>query len=411
MERKDGESFLSYCKRLTSLIDSKTIGYTEYGDGLLGAENCYSSENIRKFFYIFKKILEKLDDNVEISEESIKDEIERMKYDLLVEQKKVQRLNREHYENARIDADTRLYYDMINDSVQRLQPIKIEHFPIKEEKESIGILIISDEHYGKEFTMFGLHNEIINQYSPEIFKERMWKLLSRVEKDYSTIKYNKLKVLDCGDNIEGILRCTSTLRKLKVGVIDSAYEYAEFLATWICELYNRLHIPIEYSVTGGNHDIIRLLGQKKDFADENLARDVQRHIRDRVKISKLEFEKEYGYEPNIKVEEYGEELYCDALGTKILSYHGDSKNMKDDIRYFENYYNIDIDIIIGGHLHNKQEETLGFGSLGDKEMIRVPSIVGVEDFSKTIRRCSKAGAKFMTFTKQGKNWEKTYLLN
>ena len=85
--------------------------------------------------------------------------------------------------------------------------------------------------------------------------------------------------------------------------------------------------------------------------------------------------------------------------------------MKNDIEFFENYYNIDIDIIIGGHLHTKQEETIGFGSIGNRECIRVPSIMGVENFSKTIRKSSKAGAKFMLLTKDGKDWEKIYLLN
>jgi Bcr/CflA subfamily drug resistance transporter len=59
------------------------------------------------------------------------------------------------------------------------------------------------------------------------------------------------------------------------------------MALWLCEAYNRLQIPIEYSLTGGNHDIIRLLSSKKDFDDENMGKDTCGKIHDKVEINKL----------------------------------------------------------------------------------------------------------------------------
>ena len=49
MERKSGESYVSYAKRLTNSVEVGIIEYKEYGDSLLGIDNNYSSENIRKF--------------------------------------------------------------------------------------------------------------------------------------------------------------------------------------------------------------------------------------------------------------------------------------------------------------------------------------------------------------------------
>ena len=49
MERKSGESYVSYAKRLTNSVEDGIIEYKEYGDSLLGIDNNYSSENIRKF--------------------------------------------------------------------------------------------------------------------------------------------------------------------------------------------------------------------------------------------------------------------------------------------------------------------------------------------------------------------------
>ena len=42
-----------------------------------------------------------------------------------------------------------------------------------------GVLLFGDEHYGTEFEICGLNNEVINSYSPEIFENRMWSLLDQ----------------------------------------------------------------------------------------------------------------------------------------------------------------------------------------------------------------------------------------
>ena len=146
---------------------------------------------------------------------------------------------------------------------------------------------MSDAHYGKEVCLKGLFGEVVNEYSPDIYRARMWKLLSDLENDLYDMKIDKLLVFDTGDIIEGILRCNKTLRKLKTGIIDSSDDYANFMALWLCEAYNRLQIPIEYSLTGGNHDIIRLLSSKKDFDDENMGKDTCGKIHDKVEINKL----------------------------------------------------------------------------------------------------------------------------
>ena len=106
MERKSGESYISYAKRLTNSVEDGIIEYKEYGDSLLGIDNNYSSENIRKFYYMFKKWLNNIDDEIEFNDESFAKEMEKIKFDVLVERKKLQRINREYLENARLEADT-----------------------------------------------------------------------------------------------------------------------------------------------------------------------------------------------------------------------------------------------------------------------------------------------------------------
>lgn len=413
MERKSGESYVSYAKRLTNSVEDGIIEYKEYGDSLLGVDNNYSPENIRKFYYMFKKWLNNIDDEIEFNDESFAKEMEKIKFDVLVERKKLQRINREYLENARLEADKDLYGEIIKEAIENLEPIKIRpaSYMNKSDTDSTGVLFVSDAHYSKEFEMKGLFGETINKYSPEIFKQRMWKLLSDVENDFNRFDYKKLVILDTGDCVEGILRLSDSIQKLKVGVMDSALEYGEFMSVWICEAYNRLNIPIEYSLTTGNHDIVRILTNKKSFSGETVAKQIHSEITNRVEISKLKAKLESGKDIQIEIKPYQDISYNNLYGINLMSYHGDCKNMKEDIEFFENYYGISIDILVGGHLHRSSSESIGFGSMGDREIIRVPSIMGVEDYSKTIRKSSCAGAKFILFNENGKDLEKVYILS
>ena len=51
------ENYLSKLKKIAELKRNGQIDYDEMGDMLLGDKNIYSSENIRKFWYIFDKII------------------------------------------------------------------------------------------------------------------------------------------------------------------------------------------------------------------------------------------------------------------------------------------------------------------------------------------------------------------
>lgn len=410
-QRSENENYISYIKRMNELCLNKTISYSEWADSVLGDKNTYGEENCRKGFYIVNKIFDEIDESVEISEEDVLKDIEERTFGLIKERKKLQRINQQYYENARYLGDHELYVEMVKEAIEGLEPLRIVPTTIKiKEFNSTGLLVVSDVHYGKEFQIKGLFNEVVNEYSPEIFKARMWKLLSDFENDFDFMNIDKLRILDNGDEIEGILR-TSGLQKLKVGVIDSALEYAEFMSQWIVEVYNRLQIPVEYSITGGNHDLLRLLTSKKDFDGENIAKTIHAHIEQRIEISKLKTQIETGIIPKIKIREYSDVIYDNFYGMNVLSYHGDTKNMKEDIEFFENFYQIDVDILLAGHLHRLSTESIGYGYYGDREIIRVPSIVGVDDYSKSIRKSSRAGSLFMIFDENGKQWQKVYYLN
>lgn len=377
--------------------------------------NCHP-DSLRKSFNVgrysgyrvYKYFQEKFENEICANEEI--ERLQNLKREIEIERKKRQAINREYNATNRIVARNELFKELILEEIQHLKPIKVKTFAHKSVTTTkTAIVCVADAHYGEQFELRGLFNEVINKYDTEVFKIRMWNLLSQLEAEKNKIDFGKLLVWDIGDCISGILRMGS-LQKLQTGVIQSAIEYAEFMSVWLCEAHNRLGIPIEYSLRGGNHDMLRLLTEKKVFEDENIAKVIYEYIKLRISNAKLQ-STNVENKLQVTVAPYSDVVYHNLYGMNVLSYHGDSKNLKEDIEFFENYYNIDIDIIITGHLHRGSQETIGIGYNGDREIMRVPSIMGINDYAKKIRKLARAGCKFMVFSEDGKDYEKTFYLN
>lgn len=403
MIRNDNESFISYCQRLTDALNNKEITYTEWAKGVVGDTN-YGDESLRRASVIFNLFLEKLSKETlkDITDEDLINKIKLEEHQLSKERKKLQTENLIYNNHLRDEARKDLFDDKIYDALNNLPSFDMTPININRENEdATGVICISDAHYGSEIELKSLFGEVVNVYNPTIFKARLKKLAGRIIEDYERFKYQRLIVFDIGDCIENILRISS-LQKLKIGMVDSAIEYAEIMSNWIVGLRNALAIPIKYSAVVGNHDICRILASKPDFPEENMAKVIVELIKLRLKNC-----------DGITVADYGECQFESIYGENILVYHGNrSQDERIEMSFWENYNDIPIDLLIMGHRHSKSEKTVGYGNYGDKEVIYVPSIVGADSYSKSIRKISKAGAKFILFEEDyGKTVEITYHLN
>lgn len=395
--RKDNESYISYVKRATHALEDGLISLEDWGKAVLG-DNIYSEENTRRCAKFFMQFVENLDnDACQDDDRNIAREIEELK----AERIKLQTANLEYNANARADARAELFWEQIVEAIDRLEPLCYNQVKFTDNDcNSTGVLCIADAHYGTEIDMPSLFGEVVNVYSPEILKARLARLANMVASDYDTFGYDKLIVFDLGDAIQGILRM-SDLAKLRTGVIDSTIEYAEIIANWLNVLSNILEVPIEYFCLGGNHSELRLLDKGKNWEEENMGKIIREFVYLRLKDNL-----------NIKVHDYSEFGFTSLYGTNILAIHGDgAKEDSTEIAYWENYHQINIDILLMGHVHHSEQNTVGYGMLGDKEVVKVPSLVGIDSFSKKCRKIARAGAKFMLFDENGKSWERTYSLN
>lgn len=403
MDRKKNESYLSFSKRVTQALSNKTIGYKEWAKSLLN-ENIYGEENTRRCFVFFEKFLSILENDEinNIQDENKLQEILIAKKELEKERKKIQTINLEYNQYVRDISRFELFNEKIKEAIDNMPALIFSNtIQDKFNSKQTAVLCISDAHNGTEINMQTVFNEPINIYSPDILKKRLNKLADTVIKDYkNNFNYKKLIVFDLGDGIQNILRL-SDIAKLKTGVIDSVLQYAEMISQFLNKIQNELNIQIEFSCLGGNHSELRLISTGKNWESENLGKVIREFIALRLKDNQ-----------NIKVDPYSDFSFKQIEGINILAIHGDdSKKNINEISYWEQYHNITIDILLMGHFHHQEQISLGYSPTGDKEIIIVPSLIGIDEFSRKNRKLARAGAKFILFEDNNKTWEKVIYLN
>ena len=240
-----------------------------------------------------------------------------------------------------------------------------------------GCLLIADTHYGVDLKIVGLFGETINEYSPEVFETRMWDLLTQVIDICEKEGFTSLNVYDLGDEVDDLLR-VSQLWKLRYGVIESTVRYGRFITEWLNELSK--HVYVKYQmVKDSNHCQLRMLGQPKNtFKDENMSYIITDKILDRLENN-----------PNFHfIQNPTGYIFDNITGYNVLGIHGEVKNLEQAIKEFSKTYGVNIDFLIAGHKHHKDSSNVGINS----DVIGVPSVIGVDDYSLSLRKTSDPGA-------------------
>ena len=259
-----------------------------------------------------------------------------------------------------------------------------------------GQLNFADSHFGKEFKIFGLLDEVINEYSPEIYYSRMEEIYNQTIEIIEKEKLSEIHINNLGDHIEGFIR-HSQLWSLRYGAIDSAIIFGNYLGDWINKLSAKTNIV--YHQTDGNHDEFRLLDGKKN---EHLCDTAGKIIKNCI-ITKNEGNPNFRY-----VENKTGFIFDSIAGYNVLGIHGEVPNLAQALKDFSEIYDVRIDYIIGGHKHRNDFINCGVR----KGAMTVGSIVGSDDFSMRIRKSADASASFVIYEEgKGKVCEHTIILN
>ena len=392
-------TLLSKAQIATQELEDRVISYQDWAEKVLGSDyrDVFADEYIRrgaKVFSIFLKHLEDMGDAE--AEGEMQDMLEQLK----AERIKIQTANLEYNTIQRAEARNDLFNEQIIKAIERLESIKGTRPKLDVEpcdKHRTALLAISDLHAGSTFTVKGIYNEIVNEYSYDIMCVRLWSIIDKIEAD--DIVFDDLTLAICGDLVEGILR-ESSLTKLREPVTDTVIRLAEFLSEWIYQLSIRLEKKVNVVIIGGNHDTVRSLTSRPMFEGENLTKIVVEFIK--LRLQDLDW---------ITVDDYQDVAIKNIQGVNVMFQHGEDKDLKTTMDYFSNLYNIDVDEIVAGHLHRAESKTVGITELGDRQLTRVGSIVGTDSYAKQIRASARPSCYIALYEEDnGKTWSRNYYL-
>lgn len=311
--------------------------------------------------------------------------------ELKKEKIKLQTEKLEYNRWLREEARDELICERICEAIKNLPPLEVPsilpaHVVGRVYGNREGCLLTADPHYGVDLKITGLFGEIINEYSPEIFEERMWDLLTQVVDICEKEGFTSLHVYDLGDEVDGMLR-VSQLFKLRYGVIESTVRYGRFITEWLNELSK--HVYVKYQmVKDSNHCQLRMLNQPKNtFKDDNMSYIITEKLMDRLENNpNFEFiQNPTGY------------IFDNIVGYNVFGCHGEIKSMEQAIKDFSRTYKVDIDFMVGGHKHHQSSTNIGIQS----DIISAPSIIGVDDYALSLNKTSDPGATLFVL-EQGK---------
>lgn len=400
LKRLDGENYYKYVWRIDNLIrQGKYKNWAEVtpivnkevdDEDIKGESGHRKSVKYARDFYeagVFEKM----------SEDEYFKELQNQKRELAKERVKLQTEKLEYSRWIREDARDDLFEEKVIEAIKmNINNVKTpEDIPVLHNKRS-GVLAFADPHFGKDFIIYGLFDEILNQYSPELFYSRMENLYNESVEYIENQKLNEVHVYNLGDHIEGFIR-NSQLWTLRYGAIDSAILFGNYMGEWLNKLSHKVNVV--YHQTDGNHDEFRLLdGKKNEHLCETSGKIVKNNIILRNENN-----------PNFKLVENKTGLIFDNVaGYNILGIHGEVSDLAKSIKDFSDIYDIRIDYIFGGHKHHSNFMNCGVR----KGAIGVGSIVGSDDFSMRIKKAADATASFVIFEEgKGKTDEHTFVLN
>lgn len=235
-----------------------------------------------------------------------------------------------------------------------------------------AILQISDWHYGIEI------NNPWNKYNPEIAKDRIIKLRSRVIEKIQENKVKDLYIVNLGDLISGRIHETIRIQN-RIDVITQALEVAEILVEFLA--YLSQYADIHYISTTDNHS--RLEPKKESSLDlESLTRVIDPLLEARIqnlkyanKCKNIDFVKS----------PFGHDIAKFTIGEyKVGAVHGHKDNPKAIVSNISLMTQDNYDLILSAHLHHfscdEQHNTV---------IVSNGSLMGTDDYASDLRLNNK----------------------
>ena len=370
MDRKANESYLDYVRRCTQALEDKVIDYTEWGDALLGAENVYSVDNLRKAFYVIAKILPKLDvSQFSLNTNEEAERLEELQKEIIKERIKCRDQRRELQKyitsEARFDNLVEVLREEIK-NIEKQDKSKIDNSNNVETQKynnsNYAILCLSDWHVGAV-----VDNEW-NKFNIDILKRRVRQLYDKTLYHLQKNNVDNLVIEICGDLIEGLVTVSSQIQS-EEGVINQVMIASDILSDLIRDFAIEIS-KVQVVFTTGNHG--RLVPDKSaSITKDNVERLIQKYVLLRLH--------EYN---NVTFICSDNDLAKYTIKDKVICVaHGQYDKPDRAIEHFAKLYKIVPDEIHLGHTHSFKE----INESGIRIVVN-GSLKGADDYSVNVCR-------------------------
>ena len=373
MERKENETYISYIKRVTNACSDKKISYSEWGDYILGTDNNYSSENLRKAFYVVYKLLNKIDEN-NCDYDAIKD-LENLRDEIYKERCRLQDIQREKRNDLRVEARFENLLEVVKDNIGFMPTYEIKDFKSinKNQDKKYAVLQLSDWHCG------ALVDNQFNYYNVDTMVDRATKVRNNALEYCKLHNVTDLVIEINGDMVNGAIHVSSRVES-EEGVIQQVITVTDVLAKLINSMKPYFN-SIKIVTTLGNHG--RLTPNKSDsITNENFEMLIPTMLRDKLSDIKI-------------IDSKGLDFTKYEIDGKIIMVsHGQNDSMTKVISDFSKMFKVVPNEVHLGHTHS-------YTDINDCD-IKVTvngSLIGSDDYAITIRKVTTPSQNLIVYEK------------
>ncbi|MDE7360535.1 MAG: metallophosphoesterase family protein [Oscillospiraceae bacterium] len=236
-------------KRIVAMAADKRISYAEMGDALLGDENVYSEDNLRKAFYVLNKVCGRIEDEVSINDGEMLADIKEQTR--LLEEAKVRfrdermAYNTQNRNSARLEQKLEYLENVLTDmGGERFKPCVM---PCVNSDNDL-LVVLSDLHIGATFS------SAFGEYDSDIAKRRLNDYLSEILKIRARHNSQNVYVVLAGDLINGDIHKTIAVTN-RENVIDQVKLAVDYISAFCFELSQNF-ANVYFTDCAGNHSRI-----------------------------------------------------------------------------------------------------------------------------------------------------------
>lgn len=344
LKRKEGENLLDYYKRITLNRKLYDADYKEWGDSILGESNNYSSDNLRKAFYVMEKMFKKLEDeNIEnIDDESLMNQVKEIIGELDIKKQEIKnktsqlnKIKRNFVKTIEISNDLK---EIIHKEIDRFP--QFSYKPMTCLSNNKLVVIIGDWHVG-----YVINDYKGNSYNYQIVNKRLGLLVSEIINACNLYEINDVVVINCGDTIENTYMRQNQSYECEFDLSEQIVKATQLIFSFISDISKLANV--EYYSVGGNHS--RMNGNK----DANLEGDNANVIINETLKSFVNMSDNKRI--TIGTTDYKDDsCVFNVNNLRFKAIHGDNR-VRDGKKLFDAESTMDdekYDVIIRGHDHN-----------------------------------------------------------